>query len=93
MDIKDSYLHGTVGVVKSISVTADKLKYKLADTGGDDHSGTVNEVTLPTATQSANGLLSSADKKKLSLQLYQRKLSLWSWSDSSKPSSFYISAF
>jgi hypothetical protein len=60
MDIKDSYLHGTVGVVKSISVTADKLKYTLADKGN-----TPVEVTMPTATQSANGLLSSADKKKL----------------------------
>jgi hypothetical protein len=60
MDIKDSYLHGTVGVVKSISVSADKLKYKLADI-----AGTVREVTLPIATTSANGLMSSADKTKL----------------------------
>ena len=60
MDIKDSYLHGTVGVVKSISVAADKLKYKLADI-----AGTVKEVTLPVATTSANGLMSSADKNKL----------------------------
>lgn len=60
MDIKDSYLHGTVGVVKSISVSADKLKYKLADI-----AGTVKEVTLPVATQTANGLLSKEDKKKL----------------------------
>lgn len=60
MDIKDSYLHGTVGVVKSISVAADKLKYKLADI-----AGTVKEITLPVATTSANGLMSSADKNKL----------------------------
>lgn len=60
MDIKDSYLHGTVGVVKSISVAADKLSYKLADV-----AGTTKTVTMPTATQSANGLLSSTDKKKL----------------------------
>ena len=60
MDIKDSYLHGTVGVVKSISVSADKLKYTLADI-----AGTVREVTLPVATQTANGLLSKEDKKKL----------------------------
>lgn len=60
MDIKDSYLHGTVGVVKSISVDADKLKYKLADI-----AGTVREVTLPVATQTANGLLSKEDKTKL----------------------------
>ena len=60
MDIKDSYLHGTVGVVKSISVSADKLKYTLADI-----AGTVKEVTLPVATQSANGLLSKEDKTKL----------------------------
>lgn len=60
MDIKDSYLHGTVGVVKSISVSADKLKYKLADI-----TGTVKEVTLPVATTTANGLMSSNDKNKL----------------------------
>jgi hypothetical protein len=60
MDIKDSYLHGTVGVVKSISVDADTLKYTLADKGG-----TVTNVVLPTATQSANGLLSKEDKIKL----------------------------
>ena len=60
MDIKDSYLHGTVGVVKSISVSADKLQYKLADI-----AGTVKEVTLPVATTSANGLMSSGDKTKL----------------------------
>lgn len=60
MDIKDSYLHGTVGVVKSISVNADKLTYRLAD-----QANTPIEVTLPTATKSANGLLSSTDKTKL----------------------------
>lgn len=60
MDIKDSYLHGTVGVVKSISVNADKLTYTLADI-----AGTVKEVTLPVATTSANGLMSSGDKTKL----------------------------
>jgi 3-deoxy-D-manno-octulosonate 8-phosphate phosphatase KdsC-like HAD superfamily phosphatase len=60
MDIKDSYLHGTVGVVKSISVAADKLSYKLADV-----AGTTKTVTLPLATQSANGLLSKEDKTKL----------------------------
>ena len=60
MDIKDSYLHGTVGVVKSISVSADKLTYNLADI-----AGTVKEITLPVATTSANGLMSSADKNKL----------------------------
>lgn len=60
MDIKDSYLHGTVGVVKSISVDADKLKYELADV-----NGTIKEVQLPLATQSANGLLSKEDKNKL----------------------------
>lgn len=60
MDIKDSYLHGTVGVVKSISVAADKLSYKLADV-----AGTTKTVTLPLATQAANGLLSKEDKKKL----------------------------
>ena len=60
MDIKDSYLHSTVGVVKSISADADKLKYTLADV-----AGTVKEVTLPIATTSANGLMSSGDKTKL----------------------------
>lgn len=51
MDIKDSYLHGTVGVVKSISVNADKLTYTLAD-----QANTPREITLPTVTQTANGL-------------------------------------
>ena len=60
MDVKDSYLHGTIGVVKSISVNADKLTYTLADI-----NQTSTTVTLPVATQSANGLLSSADKIKL----------------------------
>lgn len=60
MDIKDSYLHGTVGVVKSISVNADKLTYNLADVGN-----TAKTVTLPLATTTANGLLSSTDKTKL----------------------------
>ena len=60
MDVKDSYLHGTIGVVKSISVNADKLTYTLADI-----NQTATTVTLPVATQSSNGLLSSADKIKL----------------------------
>ena len=60
MDIKDSYLHGTIGVVKSINVNADKLTYTLADI-----ANTTKEVTLPLATTSTNGLLSSADKTKL----------------------------
>ena len=60
MDIKDSYLHGTVGVVKSISVSADKLTYNLADI-----NNTAKTLTLPLATQSANGLLSKTDKKKI----------------------------
>lgn len=60
MDIKDSYLHGTVGVVKSIDVEADKLKYTLADKGN-----THVEVTMPLATTTANGLLSNSDKLKL----------------------------
>ena len=60
MDIKDSYLHGTVGVVKSISVSADKLKYTLADI-----NNTAKTITLPLATKDANGLMSSTDKVKL----------------------------
>lgn len=60
MDVKDSYLHGTVGVVKSINVTADKLSYELADI-----KKTIKEVTLPLATTTTNGLLSSSDYKKL----------------------------
>ena len=60
MDIKDSYLHGTKGVVKSISVTADKLTYNLADI-----NNTSKTITLPVATSTDNGLLSSEDKKKL----------------------------
>lgn len=51
MDIKDSYLHGSIGVVKSIDVNADKLIYTLADI-----ANTTKEVTLPLATTSANGL-------------------------------------
>lgn len=60
MDIKDSYLHGTVGVVKSISVSADKLTYNLADI-----NNTAKTLTLPLATITANGLLSKSDKKHL----------------------------
>jgi hypothetical protein len=47
MDIKDSYLHGTVGVVKSISFDADKLKYTLADV-----ANTTKTLDLPTANLS-----------------------------------------
>lgn len=57
MDIKDSYLHGTVGVVKSIDIDADKLIYKLADV-----ASTTRTITLPLATTSANGLMSKEDK-------------------------------
>lgn len=57
MDIKDSYLHGTVGVVKSISVSADKLTYNLADI-----NNTAKTITLPLATTTANGLMSKDDK-------------------------------
>ena len=57
MDIKDSYLHGTVGVVKSISVAADKLTYNLADI-----NNTAKTITLPLATTIANGLMSKDDK-------------------------------
>jgi len=60
MDIKDSYLHGTVGVVKSINIDADKLKYTLAD-----KVNSIVELTMPLATTTANGLLSSTDKSKL----------------------------
>ena len=60
MDIKDSYLHGTVGVVKSISVNADKLTYTLAD-----KQGTQVKVTLPQATVTTNGVMSNSDKAKL----------------------------
>ncbi len=60
MDIKDSYLHGSIGVVKAITVDADILKYTLADI-----NNTNKEVTLPTATTTTNGLLSKEDKIKL----------------------------
>lgn len=60
MDIKDSYLHGTVGVVKSINVDADKLIYKLADI-----ASTTKTITMPLVTVSTNGLMSSIDKIKL----------------------------
>ena len=33
MDIKDSYLHSAIGVVKSIDVGDGKLSYTLADVG------------------------------------------------------------
>lgn len=60
MDIKDSYLHGTVGVVKSISVDADILTYNLADS-----INTARTITLPLATITSNGLMSSADRQAL----------------------------
>lgn len=62
MDIKDSYLHSSVGVVKSIDVNADILTYKLADS-----NKTSINVTLPTATISTNGLLSKNDKQLLTI--------------------------
>ena len=60
MDIKDSYLHGTIGVVKSINVNADELTYTLAD-----KQGTQVKVTLPQATVTTNGVMSNSDKAKL----------------------------
>ena len=60
MDIKDSYLHGTIGVVKSINVNADELTYTLAD-----KQGTQVKVTLPQATVTTNGVMSNSDKIKL----------------------------
>jgi hypothetical protein len=60
MDIKDSYLHGTIGVVKSINVNADELTYTLAD-----KQGTQVKVTLPQATVTTNGVMSNSDKVKL----------------------------
>lgn len=52
MDIKDSYLHSSVGVVKSIDVNADKLTYTLADI-----ANTTREVTLPLVTSEYNGIV------------------------------------
>ena len=60
MDIKDSYLHSSLGVVKSLSITADKLTYNLADI-----ANTSKTITMPLATKSANGLLSKEDKTKI----------------------------
>ena len=60
MDIKDSYLHSSLGVVKSLSITADKLTYNLADI-----ANTSKTITMPLATTSANGLLSKEDKTKI----------------------------
>jgi RNA polymerase-interacting CarD/CdnL/TRCF family regulator len=63
MDIKDAYLHGTVGVVKSINLkenTGDTLTYTLADV-----NNTTVEILLPEATTDANGLLSKDDKTKI----------------------------
>jgi hypothetical protein len=50
-------LHGTVGVIKSIDIDADKLIYKLADV-----ASTTITITLPLATIIANGLMSKEDK-------------------------------
>lgn len=60
MNIKDSYLHSDTPVVKSISVNADKLTYTLAD-----KTESTQTITLPLATTSQNGLLSTIDKGKL----------------------------
>jgi hypothetical protein len=62
MDIKDSYLHNTCGVVKSISINVDeeKLIYTLADI-----NNTCCEVDLPVVTQLHNGLMSKEDKIKI----------------------------
>jgi hypothetical protein len=50
MDIKDSYLHSTVGVVKSIETKDGKLIYTLAD---KKHSS----VEIPTASKTTTGLV------------------------------------
>lgn len=60
MNIKDAYIHGSDAVVKSINVNADKLIYKLAD-----KEETLKTITLPTATTSANGLMSADLVKKI----------------------------
>lgn len=52
MDIKDSYLHGTVGVVKSINVDGDKIKYTLADV-----ANTTKTVALPLANIENGGII------------------------------------
>ena len=52
MDIKDSYLHGTTGVVKAISVDADNnIKYTLADVAGTIKTVNQNLVTTTNAGQ------------------------------------------
>ena len=57
MDIKDSYLHGTTGVVKAISVDADNnIKYTLADV-----VGTVNTVNQNLVTTTNAGQVPKAD--------------------------------
>lgn len=46
MDIKDAYLHGTVGVVKSINVDADNnIKYVLADKTNTTKIININNMT------------------------------------------------
>ena len=60
MNIKDAYIHGSDAVVKSINVNADKLIYKLAD-----KDETLKTITLPTATDSTNGLMSADLVKKI----------------------------
>lgn len=52
MDIKDAYLHSTVGVVKSINVDKDNIIYKLADV-----ANTTNSIALPLVTSEYNGLV------------------------------------
>jgi hypothetical protein len=46
MDIKDAYLHGTVGVVKSINVDADNnITYVLADKNNTAKTININNMT------------------------------------------------
>ena len=68
MNIKDAYIHGTHGVVKSINVAIKEsepyddsiLYYTLADLNNTSHY-----VKLPLVSDTRNGLMSSSDKIKL----------------------------
>ena len=70
MDIKDSYLHGSIGVVKHLELDDNcNLIYTLADV-----NNTQTTVELPIATESKKGLLSTEDKTRIKSSIIQKQV-------------------
>ncbi len=70
MDIKDSYLHGSIGVVKHLELDDNNnLVYTLADV-----ANTQTTVELPIATENKKGLLSTEDKTRIKSSIIQKQV-------------------